>query len=169
MNYNTIKKIHLAVTPFAIVPLFIIVITGIILMFKKESDWIQPPSQYGVGGIEVSLNSMLDTVKLRDSLGVKSWDDVERVDVRPSKGMAKVRLKSHWEVQIDTKTGAILQTAYRRSDIIEDIHTGAFWGKSVKFIVFLGSAILLLILLLTGTYMYVVLMVNRFKKRLSQK
>lgn len=64
---------------------------------------------------------------------VKSWNDIDRLDVRPGKEMLKVCCKNRWEVQLDAKTGSVLQVAYRRSDLIESIHDGRFFTTNSNF------------------------------------
>jgi hypothetical protein len=86
---------------------------------------------------------------------VESWDDIDRLDVRPGKGMLKVRCKNRWEVQLDTKTGEVLRAAYRRSDLIESIHDGSFFRDRAKLWLFLPSALVLAILWFTGLYLFV--------------
>ena len=39
---------------------------------------------------------------------IYSWDDIDRLDVRPEKGIVS-SVKRKWELQIDTETGVILQ------------------------------------------------------------
>ena len=49
----------------------------------------------------------------------------------------------------------MLQTAYRRSDLIESIHDGSFFaGDWTKLGLFLPSGIALLLLWLTGLWMF---------------
>ena len=38
----------------------------------------------------------------------KSWKDVKLLDVRPGKGITKIRTKDNWEIQIDNKTAEVL-------------------------------------------------------------
>ena len=60
-----------------------------------------------------------------------------------------------YEVQVDLGTGAVLQTAYRRSDIIESIHDGSFFaGDWTKLGLFLPSGIVVLLLWLSGMWMW---------------
>jgi hypothetical protein len=33
--------------------------------------------------------------------GIREWQDIDRLDVRPGKGVVKVRTENHWELQID--------------------------------------------------------------------
>ena len=85
---------------------------------------------------------------------VETWDDIDRLDVRPGKGMLKVRCRNRWEVQLDTKTGEVLQVAYRRSDLIESLHDGSFFHDRIKLWVYFPSALVLGLLWLTGIYLF---------------
>ena len=85
---------------------------------------------------------------------IASWDDIDRLDVRPSKGMVKVRGKNRWEIQIDAQTGEVLQVAFRRSDLIESIHDGTYFHDSFKLWVFLPAGLILAALSITGLYLF---------------
>jgi hypothetical protein len=85
---------------------------------------------------------------------VRSWDDIDRIDVRPSKGMMKVQAKNSYEVQLDSATGDVLQVAYRRSDLLESIHDGSFFHDSAKLWLFLPVALILFGLWATGMYLF---------------
>lgn len=51
---------------------------------------------------------------------------IDRIDVRPQKGVAKVIFETHFtELQIDCTTGEILSVSTRASDIIEKLHDGS--------------------------------------------
>jgi hypothetical protein len=84
--------------------------------------------------------------------------------------MAKVWLQNGWEVQVDLGTGAVLQSAYRRSDLIESIHDGSiFAGNLTKLGVFLPSGIALLLLWLTGLWMlWLPFSVKRKRRKLEE-
>jgi arylsulfatase A-like enzyme len=138
------------------IPVLIILVSGILLQVKKQSAWVQPPEQRGKGSIPtIGFDTMLQSIRQQEDLAISGWDDVHRIDIRPSKGMAKVTLKSGWEVQVDLEDGSILQTAIRRSDWIESIHDGSFfWGDATKLGIFLPSAIGLTVLWITGLWMF---------------
>ena len=85
--------------------------------------------------------------------------------MRPSKGMLKIRSKNGWELQIDTKTKDVLSLEYRRSDIIEAIHTGAFFSKFISYVVFFPAAIILLLLWVTGLYLFITMTITKKKNR----
>jgi len=53
--------------------------------------------------------------------------ELERIDIRPDKGMVKfVFIEGYWGVQLDCTTGELLHIERRRSDFIENIHDGSF-------------------------------------------
>ena len=123
-------------------PVGVMIVKGLLLQMKKQWTWVQPPEQRGTGTLPtLSLDDILDRVKTVPGLEVDGWEDVNRLDVRPGRGMVKVWLMNNWEVQVDLSTGAILQTAYRRSDWIESIHDGSvFAGDWTKLGLFLPTA-----------------------------
>ena len=134
-------------------------------MLKKDIAWIQPPTSIGVAVDQlphITFEDMLNASRLQDAAQIKDWSDIDRIDLRPDKGIAKVRAKSGWEVQIDTATGDVLNVAYRRSDLIESIHDGSFFSKGVKRYIFLPTALLLIIMWGTGIYLF---LLPRFRRR----
>ena len=52
--------------------------------------------------------------------------------------------------------------AYRRSDLIEQIHDGSFFSDAVKLYVFLPTGILLILMWGTGIYLF---LLPRFRKK----
>lgn len=149
------RVVHRWATVVVTIPLLIVIGTGILLMLKKEFTWIQPPSQRG-GAVEPTLpfEQILDISKTVPEAEIQSWGDIDRLDVRPGKGMLKVRAQNRWEIQIDAETGEILHVAYRRSDLIESLHDGSFFHDRMKMWIFLPAAIVLFIMLLTGLYLF---------------
>ncbi len=149
------RKVHYWASIVIAIPVLVIIASGIILQTKKYSPWVQPPEQRGAGRAPViSFAQVLDICRRVPEAEVQTWDDVKRVDVRPSRGMLKVWTKNNWEVQIDSETGAVLQTAYRRSDLIESIHDGSWFHEHAKTLIFLPAGIALLLLWLTGIYLF---------------
>jgi uncharacterized iron-regulated membrane protein len=168
MHFNVLnRKVHYWVSFGIALPLGVILITGLLLQMKKDWTWVQPPEIRGTGKApELSLNDVLDRVKTVPNMGVTSWDDVNRLDVRPGRGMVKVWLNNGWEVQVDLGTGMVLQTAYRRSDLIEAIHDGSFFaGDWTKLGLFLPAGICLFLLWLGGLWMWWVPFVAKRRRR----
>lgn len=168
MKYNILnRKIHYWATAAIAVPILVIIGSGLLLQIKKHSEWVQPPEQAGTGTHPViGFESILSSVSSIESLGVDGWEDIDRMDVRPGRGIVKVWLHSGWEAQVDLGTGRVVQTAYRRSDIIESIHDGSFFGGDlVKLGVFLPAAITLFAMWVTGLWMFLLPFAMRRKRR----
>lgn len=169
MRFNVLnRKVHFWASAIVAVPLAVIIASGIVLQLKKHWSWVQPPEQRGsVSDPAIDLEQILDAVRRDPRLGVTGWDDVNRLDVRPGKGVVKVWLKSNWEAQVDLGTGEVLQVWYRRSDWIESIHDGSVFGDAVKLGVFFPTAVTVLLLWVGGMWMwgYTVVHKARVKRR----
>jgi len=109
-------------------------------MLKKEIDWIQPPTERGVASNQmpdIPYERLLEASQSVPEVGISQWSDIDKIDMRPSKGIAKVVSKTGWEVQVDTSNGNVLSANYRRSDLIESIHDGSYfagWTKVDKLV-----------------------------------
>ncbi len=122
------RKLH----TWAAVPLFVFMFligtTGLLLGWKKQAGILPKTAQ----GSELksqrwmSLDSIQKIAKTYVSQELSLSDDVDRIDVRPQKGIAKIVFVEHFtELQIDCSTGKILSVNTRTSDIIEKIHDGS--------------------------------------------
>ena len=152
------------------VPVLVVILTGLLLLLKKEFAWIQPPTQRGASEeLALSFDEILKICKSVPEARIATWADIDRLDVRPAKGMLKVRATNSWEIQLDAGTGEVLQVAYRRSDLIEILHDGSFFHDKVKLFVFLPSAVVLLILWGTGIYLFLLPYLLRGKWRRTAK
>jgi uncharacterized iron-regulated membrane protein len=160
------RKLHHWGSIIIAVQLTVLLVTGVLLLLKKEFDWIQPPTVKGVQkGISIDFDRILAAACTVPEAGIRTWADVDRLDVRPGKGMLKVRAKNRWEIQIDANTAEVLQLAYRRSDLIESIHDGSFFGEHAKLWVFLPSALVLIGLWITGMVLFFHPYVVKARKR----
>src|SRR5262245_47393753 len=89
------RRIHYWASAAVALPLLVIIGSGLLLQMKKQVDWVQPSEQRGAGVVPViSFDRILESVRRVAHLGVMSWDDVNRMDVRPDRGMVKVWLRS---------------------------------------------------------------------------
>jgi uncharacterized iron-regulated membrane protein len=150
------RKVHHWLGIVVVIPLLLVVITGIMLLVRKEFAALQPPTQIGSGVIPtISFEEVLRiTRSAAPQANIRSWQDIDRLDVRPSIGIIKVRARNRWEIQIDSSDGRVLQVAYRRSDLIESLHDGTFFHQYVSYLVMLPGALILLTLLITGVHMF---------------
>jgi uncharacterized iron-regulated membrane protein len=172
VKFNVLnRKIHYWASAIIAIPLLVMICSGLLLQAKKQSAWVQPPERRGTGKApELSFDEVLERVKQVPEMHVRSWDDVNRMDVRPGRGMVKVWLHNGYEVQVDLGTGQILQVAYRRSDLIESIHDGSFFaGDWTKLGLFLPTGVTLLLLWCGGVWMFWVPFWAKRKRAIAQK
>jgi uncharacterized iron-regulated membrane protein len=170
-NYAN-RRTHAWISMCFAVPLVVVIITGILLQLKKQLPFVQPIERAGVTHEPVATPAQyLEAIKWGKLDGAVTWKDVQRVDIRPSKGIAKVILKSDVEYQIDLGSGHILQREIRRSDFIESLHDGSFFAGDIsKLGVFLPAAIGLLVLWVSGIYMFwLPIIVKQRKSRAAKK
>ena len=147
-------------------PFLLVILTGILLQLKKDWAWVQPPTARGTGKVPVvSFDQILAAARSVPEAGIRSWDDVDRLDVRPDRGLVKVQARNGWEVQVDTADGRVLQTAYRRSDVIETLHDGSWFHDRAKVWVFLPTAAVVLGLWVSGMYLFFLPILVRWRKR----
>lgn len=166
------RKIHHWGSIIVAVPLVIMIGAGILLMLKKEIEWIQPSSQSGIEIKQVPMASMQDlfiAAKSVEQAEFTSWAELERADLKPGKGIIKFVSATQWEVQVDTSSAEVLNVAKRRSDIIEAIHDGSYFADWMKLWLFLPAGVVLFMLWLTGLYLFALTEIKKAKQRKKLK
>jgi len=165
------RRIHHWASFIVALPLVVIIVSGLLLQLKKQWSWVQPPEQRGAETRPaIGFDQILASIQGVADLGVRGWEDVNRLDVRPDRGLVKVTLRSGWEAQVDLGSGRVLQTAYRRSDVIETIHDGSFLaGDWTKLGLFLPAGLMLLLLWLSGVWMVWVQFIGKRRRKARLK
>lgn len=136
-------------------PFLVVIVTGLLLQMKKDWSWVQPPTQRGEAQVPtLAFEAVLDAVRQVPEAEVASWGDIDRLDVRPSKGMLKVRCRNGIEVQLDSGSAAVLLVAERRSDWLESLHDGSWFHPWMKLGLFLPVALVVLFLWVSGIYLW---------------
>lgn len=136
-------------------PFLVVIASGLLLQLKKQVAWVQPPEVKGSGVTpSIALDRVLQIAQGTPEAGIQGWADIDRIDVRPAKGILKVTSMTRWELQIDSETGAVLHSAYRRSDWLESLHDGSWFHPLAKLWVFFPSGVIVLVLWLTGLYLF---------------
>ena len=151
------RKIHRWGALLTALPMILVIASGLLLQLKKHVAWIQPPTNQGAAQNAEPVQSwgdILSVVRGVPESGVKDWTDIDRLDVRPSRGIVKVQCRNGWEVQVDLQVGRVLSSTYRRSDLIESLHDGSFFSDSAKLWIFLPNGLILLVLWLTGLWLW---------------
>lgn len=166
------RKVHYWGSVLVALPLAVMIPTGVLLMLKKNWSWVQPVEIPGSATIPaVSLEGILEAARSVPEAEIRGWEDVDRLDVRPGKGTVKVQgVHNRYEIQIDLATAEVLQVAWRRSDLLEQLHDGSWFHDRVKLGLFLPSGVVLFGLLATGVYLFFLpIGVRRKKRRAARK
>jgi len=165
---RSFRKIH-RISGAALFAIFLIVaISGLLLGWKKHSGGALLPITQEGSTTQLSAWLPLDSLKSRavqaagDNLPPGTSLQVDRMDVRPDKGIVKVRFEGHyWGVQLDGATGELIQIAQRRSDWLEAIHDGSILEKPLgisggyfKLLYTTVTGVALLLFALTGFWLW---------------
>ena len=168
MTYRILRSWHTWLGVILALVLLVIACSGILLLLKKDFAWIQPPTQKGAAGDTaafITLAQVIDAAVAQGHPDFTTPDDIDRIDVRPGKRVAKVRSKHHHaEIQVDLVTGEVLSTAVRRSDLIEQIHDGSWFGAWYERWIGLPAADGMIVLTLTGLYLWIVPQARRHRR-----
>lgn len=157
------RKMHRTTGICLFVFFFFISVTGLLLGWKKHSQgYLLAKTSVGVSS-DLSTWLPMDSLHniavklLRDSVSAQLSPELDRIDIRPEKGVVKFVFSEHyWGLQLDGTTGKLLQIERRRADFIEKVHDGSivdqYLGlKNGTFKLFYTSIMGLALLLFTIT------------------
>ena len=162
---KTNRTIHKWASIIIAMPLLIVFLSGILLLVKKEFSFIQPPTARSENTApNLSFDKVLSIAQSINIAEIESWEDIDRLDVRPNKGLIKIRSHNSIEIQIDSSNGQVLHVAKRRSDLIESIHDGTFFHKYANLWLMLPSAIAALAVLVTGVILFITPYIRKKRK-----
>jgi uncharacterized iron-regulated membrane protein len=134
----------------------IIAVTGILLNHKRalglmpEADFAQPDA------FAASLPlPALAQIAMQEVSPEIAGAGIDRMDVRPSKGLIKVRFRDDrvTEVILALHDGALLSTGARSDSFIEQLHSGHVFGDA-GFLLSDVAAGALILILISGFWMW---------------
>ncbi|HEY0678812.1 MAG TPA: PepSY domain-containing protein [Chitinophagaceae bacterium] len=156
---------------------FVISLSGLLLGLKKNTGLLAPTQQ----GVSADLSNWMGMDSLqtlaiaafRDSLRPEEQVEIDRIDVRPDKGIAKFSFKgNYWGVQMDCTNGRVLLIERRHGDFIEDLHDGSIIdnligtnGEEVKVFYTTVMGVSLLLLVVSGFWLWYGPKRIRYRKR----
>lgn len=162
------RKVHSILGGSLFIFFILISVTGLLLGWKKHSGGYLLAKSYQ--GISTDSKTWLpiDSLKqiafhtLRDSVSGDLSTSLDRIDIRPKKGMVKFVFADHyWGVQLDCTTGQVLHIERRRSDFVEHLHDGSYWDsllqlgdEPAKLLYTTTTGVALLLFSITGFYLY---------------
>jgi uncharacterized iron-regulated membrane protein len=135
-SIRTFRAIHRTLGAFLFVVFVVVSLTGLLLGWKKNTNGlIHPETARGSSTdlrewLPIDSLQVLAFTAIKEKLGNETDLSLDRIDARPDKGMVKFIFKNHYNgVQIDGKTGEVLQFTRRNSDLVEDLHDGSILDK----------------------------------------
>jgi uncharacterized iron-regulated membrane protein len=123
---RTYRRLHkiVAVPMFAF--MFLVGLSGVLLGWKKQVG-LAPTTLAGTSTSAASWISIDSLQKIAFAQAASLGLDlqIDRIDIRPDKGIAKVIFVHHYtELQLDCTTGKLLSNETRMHDFVEHIHDG---------------------------------------------
>ena len=152
------RKLHRWIASVLFAFFLLISTTGLLLAWKKNSGGYLLAKTHEGSSKELSGWLPLDSLQknairaIHTRISPDLPAEVDRMDIRPDKGMLKVTFRDHyWAVQLDGATGNVLHLERRRADFIELLHDGSLldrlsgWnGLKLTYSSIMGIALLLL-------------------------
>jgi uncharacterized iron-regulated membrane protein len=154
------RRVHKVLGLTLAVLLIISAVTGIFLAWKKKVAAIQPPTLRGQAKELADWRPLAELADVATVAFHKAHPNhidtgIDRMDVRPSKGIVKVLFeKGWWEVQVDGATAEVLSIKRRNSDWIEQLHDGSIISDGFKLVSMNILGIGLLLMIFTGWYLW---------------
>ncbi len=160
------RWLHRKIAIFLFAFFLLIAVTGLLLGIKKQTGLLAP-TQKGVSS-DLSTWLPIDSLQkiavriLKDSVAAGLSPEMDRIDIRPGKGIVKFVFKNHYRgLQLDGTTGQLLLIEKRKSDFIENIHDGSILdklfgtsGEQVKVSYTLIMGLSLFMLVVTGFWLW---------------
>lgn len=141
-----LRKQHRYVAVTIMLPLIVMVLTGLMLQMRNQFEWIQPSTVKSTAENGPMLNPE-QVMKL-------AGEGVEQIIYRPGKNNISVRLKSGVETQYHSQTGELLKSAPRRSGFLIELHQGSWMGPWGQYFIHLSSGLGLLFLIISGAMIW---------------
>jgi len=129
------RKLHRWIAIPLLCFFFLVGATGFLLGLKKQTGLL-PPTQKGASTDSkqwIQVDSLMVIASIYAQNELKKSGNIDRIDIRPGKGIAKIVYADHFtELQLDCTTGSVLSVKQRTSDIIEKIHDASILDFLIK-------------------------------------
>ncbi len=177
------RKLHRLTGTFLFAFFFVVAVSGLLLGWKKHTgDLLLAETRNGTSvnqaeWLPLSEVSAKAQAYLRDSVSAELSTEIDRIDVRPGKGIAKILFTGHYQsLQVDLATGQIVNHETRRSDFIEHIHDGSLvdelmgWKKGLFKLAYTTTmGLALLLFTVTGFWLWCGPKILRKQKKLARE
>ncbi len=132
------RKVHRMTGALLFFFFLFISITGLLLGWKKHSNGYILATTAKGSTTELTNWLPLETLRenaikiFKDSISMELSPEIDRIDVRPEKGVLKFTFKNNfYGIQLDGATGRVLKIETRRSDFIEQVHDGSILDRYI--------------------------------------
>jgi uncharacterized iron-regulated membrane protein len=159
------RKWHKQMGIVSFAAFFVIALTGLLLIWKKNSNgYLLGETLKGKSTNAqewVTIDSLQKSALAYLSEKMPAADPaIDRIDIRPEKGIAKVAFKNHYTaIQVDLTTGQSLGIETRRADFIEQLHDGSLFDRLlgtefIKLVYGTLAGLLLIFLCISGFFLW---------------
>ncbi len=145
---NLWRKLHRYVALAVLIPMTIIAVTGTVLLYRNQFEFIQPSS---VKSESVEGSQLLTLESITEQFGK---ENIEQIIYKPSKGTLAVRLIDATEAQIHPQTGEVLKSAKRRTNFLIELHQGSWMGAFGQLGIHFLGGLGLIFLIVSGIVIY---------------
>jgi len=168
--YHLFRTLHRWIGLVASLFLMALAVTGTLLALKSTTGWVRPPE--GKGAAIDGLHQLVEVERAANAafaLGIPELQEmkhIDRIDYRPKSNIYKIVSKEGYhEVQVDGKTGEVVQQAHRIDQFVEDIHDLSMFADWMNgyFLPVVGVGLFLLGL--TGVVIFFVPVFRRIRAR----
>lgn len=160
------RKVHRMTGATLFIFFFIVAVTGLLLGWKKNTGDLLGSKTYKGSTTDLKAWLPLNELQIKAEYHLKnefpssSEIQLDRIDVRQDKGVAKFIFKDYYGIQLDGATGALLNANKRHADFIENIHDASildsYWNGNgyIKLVYTSIMGCALLIFTISGFWLW---------------
>lgn len=157
---------HRLISTIILLPAAVILISGVVLLYRQQLPMIHPaPAKAQFSKTPVPITQIMERARLVKEAEIHSVNDIAQIDIRPGKGLVRVRAKNRTEIQFDWATGKVLQVQKRYTGWLIALHEGSLFGQNTKYFIFAPAAIGLVFLWFSGLYLMIQYYTRAWRRR----
>ncbi|MDQ0862143.1 PepSY-associated TM helix domain-containing protein [Bacillus sp. V2I10] len=153
--YQFSRKVHKWAGLILSVVFMFIAVTGLLLVYyiplglgtDLKTGVKADPSK------SIPIEKVISITTSQELPGIKSVEDIFRIELSPGSNVFRVRLENNQEVQIDASTGKVLSTKPDYSGFLISLHDGSTFGNLYRYSALTMAGLSLILLSFSGYYM----------------
>lgn len=158
---KNIRKWHRVIGLIISMPMLLTCITGTFLIMRSHLSFIQPSK---TNKQSISLFSIAPVSEVLRVAEKKQKGKITSIIFYPKKGYFSVRTDSDYEMRLHGESLKILTEGPKLTGWLIKLHEGSFFSEIVRDYIFLPSAFGLLILIVSGIYIYIEPKYKKYKR-----